>query len=257
MNFNSKILKVSIVIALVLMLIPIVAAEDTTDSVYAEEQSIDDVAVQAQDEITDDSLLVQEDQDELSDDDLEDEDLGLDDEDEELTDDETEDVDVTGIEDSSADLEIVSFVTPKKVKVGDYAIFTFMVYNHGPDTARTVQAYANIFKGDVLFISYSTTHGLYDSYSGLWDIGDLEDGEYATLMVLGKILSDAPIITMAYVTSDTPDPDESNNYFIDVIYVEGESVAAETETLPATGNPILMALLAVLAMVGVTVGRKK
>ena len=48
----------------------------------------------------------------------------MDDEDEELTDDdETEDLDVTGFEDSSADLEIVSFVTPKKLKVGDYLVF--------------------------------------------------------------------------------------------------------------------------------------
>lgn len=37
MNFNSKILKISIVIALILMLIPIVAAEDADDAVYAED----------------------------------------------------------------------------------------------------------------------------------------------------------------------------------------------------------------------------
>ena len=33
MNFNFKILKISIVIALIFMLVPIVAAEDATDSV--------------------------------------------------------------------------------------------------------------------------------------------------------------------------------------------------------------------------------
>lgn len=254
MNFNSKILKISIVIALIFMIIPIVAAEDTAaDSVYTEEQSIDDVnVVQAQDEINDDVLA--------ADDDLNDyflDDVDLDDEDEEENGDEY--LDGVDEEEASADLEIVSYVTPQKLKVGDYAVFSFVVYNNGPDMASNVVAYANIYKGDVLFISYFCSHGVYDSYTGVWDIGDLESGEYATLNVLGQVLSDTQIVTIASVMSDTPDPDESNNYYLDYINVESDSVdvAAETETLPATGNPILMVLLAVLTMVGVTVGRRK
>ena len=87
---------------------------------------------------------------------------------------------------------------------------------------------------------------------------DLESGKDVILLVIGKVLSDAPITTIAYVTSDTPDPDTSNNYYIDNITVESKNTVAagETKTLPATGNPVIMAILAVLAIVGVSIGRR-
>lgn len=235
------------------MLFPIVAAEDVSDSVYGEEID-ENIVIQSQDDITDDNLLSDEESDDVieeSDDDLlEDEDS----EDDEYLDDSSVDV---SQDDLSADLEITSFVTPDKLKVGDYAIFTFVVTNYGPDKATNVVAYANILKGDVLYISSTCDKGVYDSYKGIWVIGDLEAGESAMLLVFGKVLSDAQIITMAYVTSDTPDPDTLNNLYMDVIDVESDnSVAAEKEKLPATGNPILMAILAVLAMAGVSLGRR-
>lgn len=261
MNFNSKILKISIVIALILMLIPIVAAEDADDAVYAEDQSIDEVGViETQDDISDE-VLTQEDSEVIS------QDAG----DEELAEEdggEYDDLegfepfvsvpDEVDIEEASADLEIVSYVTPGNLKVGDTAIFTFIVYNHGPDVAKNVVAYANVLKGDVLYLSSICEQGVYDSYTGVWAIGDIEPGDYVTLMVFGKVLSDADIVTMAYVTSDTPDPDESNNFYVDIIPVEksGNAYSAESKKMPATGNPVLMVLLAALTIVGVTVRKR-
>lgn len=271
MNFNSKMLKISIVIALVFMLIPIVAAEDATDSAYAQDQSIDESSViQSQDEISEDTLTQEVQSDIVTQDSSEDDLLGA----EDSTDDDSLGNESGGYEDyspyydpfisvpiedydSSADLKIVSIVTPQKLKVGDYAIFTFLVTNKGPDMAKNVVAYANVLKGDVLYISSYCSKGIYDSYTGVWRIGDLESGDYAVLMVLGKVLTANPIYTVAYVTSATPDPDESNNYFMDIIDVEGgNDYAAESKTLPATGNPIVMVLLAVLTIVGVTVVKR-
>lgn len=260
MNFNSKILKVSIVIALVLMLIPIAAAEDASDVVYSQDQSIDEVSViETQDDISED-VLTQEDSDIISVD-ADDEKIAESGEEGEYSPEYEPFVSVPlddEIEDASADLEIVSFVTPGKLKVGDTAIFTFMVYNNGPDTARNVVAYANILKGDVLYISSICDKGVYDSYTGVWAIGDLESGDYAMLLVLGKVLSDEEIVTLTYVTSDTPDPDESNNFYIDIIPVEksANAYSAESVKLPATGNPVLMVLLALLTIIGVTVRKR-
>lgn len=269
MNFNSRILKISIVIALVLMLIPIAAAEDATDSAYAQDQSIESDAVQSQDEISED-VLAQDDQsdvialDSTAEDDL----LAVEDSDDDTSDDEdygdAEDYlpdDFPSVtapsDDSSADLEIYSYVTPEKPKVGEIALFTFVVTNNGPDTATNVLAYANIYKGEVLYLYSICDKGEYDSYTGIWDIGDLESGETAILVVWGKVLTADPIYVVSYVTSETPDPDESNNFYLDIVTVEGESEAvAEGKTLPATGNPILMVLLAALTMVGVTLGKR-
>lgn len=261
MNFDSRIFKISIVIALVFMLIPIAAAEDATDSVYAEEQGIEEVnAIETQD----DNILAQDQSGDIVGESALEDDLLGDEEDAEDDDYEYDSeydpfisVPVDDIEESSADLEIKSIVVPQKLKVGDFAIFTFVVTNNGPDTAKNVVAFANVLKGDVLYISHSATQGSYNSYSGFWTIGDLEAGDSVMLMVLGKVVSDAQIVTIAYVISDTPDPDESNNNYSEIINVESEhTVAAESEALPATGNPIVMAFLAILAIVGVTAGRK-
>ncbi|WP_298522103.1 DUF11 domain-containing protein [uncultured Methanobrevibacter sp.] len=260
MNFNSRILKISIVIALIFMLIPIVAAEDSTDSVYAEDAGIDEInAIEAQDDM-EDTVLLQEESDDIvgdSDDDL------LDDEEEPTEGDYDSELEpfvsvpVEDDDESSADLQIRSFVVPSKLKVGDYAIFTFIVTNNGPDMAENVVAYANVVRGDVLYISSSCNKGEYNSYTGVWDIGDLDAGDYAMLLVLGRVLTDEPITTLAYVNADTFDPDYSNNSFRETLYVESEnSGAAEVQKMPATGNPVVMAILAVLAIVGVTVGRR-
>ncbi len=265
MNFNSKILKVSIVIALVLILIPIAAAEDASSSVYGQDQGIDEsVAIESQGEITDDALGLDVQSDVIAADSEngetvnqgENELLG----DEENPEDDEyapeEDDSSDGSDEDSADLSVDSFVTPQKLKVGDYAIFTFVVTNNGPGVARNVVAYANLIEGDVLYISSYCDQGEYNSYTGIWEIGDLESGESVMLMVLGKVLSTTPLVTEIYVTSDTPDPDESNNIYYEFTLVEGENQYEQAETLPATGNPILMVLLAALTMVGVTISKR-
>ena len=261
MNFNSKILKFSIVIALIFMLVPIVAAEDSTDSVYAQDESIEENnVIQFPDEMSDSPLTEDKSEDivgDSNDDDL----LGAGDENNEDGDDLSSlvgPVISSPQNEHGADLQITSFVLPKKLNVGEYALFYFVVANKGPDKATNVVAYANIYKGDVLYISSSCEKGTYDSYTGIWKIGDLESGKDVILLVIGKVLSDAPITTIAYVTSDTSDPDTSNNYYIDNITVESKNTVAagETKTLPATGNPVIMAILAVLAIVGVSIGRR-
>lgn len=239
MRLNSKILKVSILIALIFILIPMVAAEDTTDTVYTEEQSVDESPVAVA-------------QDDAAADELADDDQSTDD-----TSEDASDVDVTGVaSDESADLEIIAFATPSKVKVGDYIIFNFMVFNYGPDTAVNTVAYTGVSQGDITFIDVFADKGIFDPISGIWLIGDLEPGELATAMVICQVIGDTPIVFGGYVISDTPDPNEYNNFDIEMVPVESEDAAPEPETLPATGNPVMLALLALIGVVGVSLRRK-
>ena len=80
-----------------------------------------------------------------------------------------------------------------------------------------------------------------------------------------KALSAGTVINAAVVVSDTPDPNEDNNKDKSVVTVEPVSPAPEAAkspvseapaTMHATGNPIVMVLLALLAVVGVTLRRK-
>lgn len=126
MNFNSKILKFSIVIALIFMLVPIVAAEDSTDSVYAQDESIEENnVIQSPDEMSD-SPLTEDKSEDIVGDSNEDDLLGAGDENNEDGDDLSSlvgPVISAPQNEHSADLQITSFVLPKKLNVGNMHSF--------------------------------------------------------------------------------------------------------------------------------------
>lgn len=256
MNLKSSILKIAVVIALICMLVPVIAAEDVDSS--AEAVSVDE----STDVISVDTDTADDGADEDLDDEAVDDDEEVDDEaDDEIEEDDDEEVDdVDGAaEDESADL-VVNVITPQtKVKVGDLTNFGIVVYNKGPDTASNVIVRCALISGKVYVLDYSATQGTFDSYTGLWYVGDLEPGQYAVLSILGKVLSKADIVIVATVTSDTYDPDETNNValgFIDVVSAAEDSAEEVSETLPATGNPIALAALALLSVAGISLRRR-
>ena len=164
-------------------------------------------------------------------------------------------LDIIDASEESADLELIAFATPSKVKVGDYIIFNFMVINFGPDTAVNTIAYTGVSQGDIEFVDVFFDKGIFDPLSGIWLIGDMEPGEIATAMVICQVIGDTPIIFGGYVISDTPDPYMYNNFALEIVPVESEP-APEPESLPATGNPVMLALLALISIVGVSLRRK-
>ena len=251
MNLKSSILKIAVVIALICMLVPVIAAEDVDDSAVAE--SVDaSTDVISEDISAADELTADEDADDVIDD--EDDEL-IDDEDDELIDDEGVDDEADDEDDGVADLQM-SVITPKPtVAVGDLAKVGILVYNNGPDTASNVVVRCALISGHMYIINAQPSQGEFDSYYGLWYVGDLEPGEFAFLAIEGVVLSDEDLLLVATVTSDTPDPDMSNNIAFGFIEVGPEESAA-SETLPATGNPIALALLALLSVVGVSLRRK-
>ena len=251
MNLKSSILKIAVVIALICMLVPVIAAEDVDDSVYAESVDEGTDAVSQGVSVTDELAVDEDDagddvaEDETGDEEIDEDDVG-------------DDIEVDAQADGEADLQI-SVITPKtQVQVGDLAAFGIIVYNNGPDTATNVMVRATLLSGNIYLLSTEPTQGEAVLYDGVlyWYVGDLGPGEFAYLPIVGIVLSNQDILLVATVTSDTPDPDESNNMafgFIDVVDAQEE---APVEELPATGNPIVMALLAVLAVVGVSLRRK-
>ncbi|MBQ2831299.1 DUF11 domain-containing protein [Methanobrevibacter sp.] len=243
MSLKTNMLKIGVVIALIFMLLPVIAAEDVDNSAYTE--SADDGNVV---QVSDDQDVSVDDTDNEDDDDTE----------TEVDDDEVDDdimVDAAG--EGVADLEVIAIAQPSKVKVGDMLMLGVLVTNNGPDTADNVIVKDLIF-GDLLYFGYVSSQGEYSFYDGIWDVGDLEAGESAILYVFYKVVGNKDIIFLVEAYSDTLDPNPYNNIALAYADVVGgdDGGVQEPATMPAAGNPIALAILALMSIVGVSLKRR-
>ncbi len=166
-----------------------------------------------------------------------------------------------------ADLGIIKVANVERVKVGDKIIWTITVTNYGPDVAKNVRV-KDVTVGDVEYISSRATKGSFDPLYDLWTIGDMEVGDEVVLTIVAKALSAGTVINTAEVVSDTPDPDKDNNKDKAIVIVKDKPTPDNPPKTPktptpktpatmhATGNPIVMVLLALLTIAGVTLRRK-
>lgn len=157
-------------------------------------------------------------------------------------------------------------VVPKveTVNVGDEAIFEVTVINHGPDTAENTRVFVTI-PDELKPLGFKPSKGTYDPDTGRWDVGDLAPGEVATLLIDTVALKSGNFMITARAECDGNETDYSKNSDgkgIDVIVSEpdvkhpNKDVSRVHATMHATGNPIVMVLLALLAIVGTTLRRK-
>ena len=255
MNLKSNILKIGVVIALILMLIPVVAAEDVDDSAYAE--SVDQTDIISEDISEADEELTVDTQDDsvAAEDEATDEDANL-----ELTATEEEDV-ATGVGaayggDPSADLQITVINPNEQLQVGDIAKLGILVYNNGPDKADNVLVRSVLLSGTIDISKFIPSQGqvYLINETIYWVVGELEAGEFAFLGIIGQVMTNEDIIMLATVVSETPDPDLTNNFAFGIIDVVSAEESAEA--MPATGNPVALAILALLSVVGVSLRRK-
>ncbi|WP_410320307.1 hypothetical protein, partial [Methanobrevibacter sp.] len=162
-----------------------------------------------------------------------------------------------------ADLELTIEPDVNKVKVGDVVVYTVTIKNNGPDTANNTHAKIKIPK-ELELLGYEPSQGTYDPETGIWDIGDVAPGEEVTLILKTKALVSGKIVIEASVVCDTYESDLSNNNNTAEINVlpdehhhkEHHKEVRGPSTMPATGNPIVMVLLALFALVGVSLRRK-
>ena len=150
-----------------------------------------------------------------------------------------------------------------EVTVGDKVVWTITVVNQGPDTAINSRAYVTV-PDELKLLGFKPSKGTYDPDTGIWTIGDLAPGEKVTLLLDTKALVAGKFVVKAYTECDIYESDYTNNFDeAEVNVTEPE----ENETEPpvdvpvpprmhATGNPIVMALLSLLAIVGLSLKRK-
>ncbi|MFA3783372.1 choice-of-anchor A family protein [Melioribacteraceae bacterium 4301-Me] len=85
-------------------------------------------------------------------------------------------------QDKHADLKIEKTVDNEHPQCGENTTFTIKVTNNGPDEAKGVQV-TDLLPTGLNYVSSNASQGTYDPNTGLWMVGDLASGAYATLTI--------------------------------------------------------------------------
>ncbi len=84
--------------------------------------------------------------------------------------------------------------------VGDVITFEIRVDNEGPTDATGVQV-TDLIPSGYDFVNYSSTIGTYDAVTGVWNIGNIEIGNTAVLLVDVTVLEAGDYVNCAEITA--------------------------------------------------------
>ena len=135
------------------------------------------------------------------------------------TDDLSEDITIN----NNADLVTTKTVDNVSPLEGSNVVYTLTVTNNGPAPASNVSL-TDLLPAGVIYVSDDSA-GTYDSASGLWTIGDLANGEQATVSIVAGVDIGAralpqPITnTATAATGDQVDPDTLTDDLTEDIFV--------------------------------------
>ena len=109
-----------------------------------------------------------------------------------------------------ADLEIIKLVSNATVHKGDKVIWTVVVTNNGPDVAVNVVVTEKLPVG-LVYVS-DDSEGAYNSLTGIWNAGDIAKDGNATLNIVTLVdVTNGTVVNLVNTSSDTYDPDMTNN----------------------------------------------
>jgi len=107
---------------------------------------------------------------------------------------------------TSADIQVDQNINTTTPNYQDEITITITTTNNGPDNATGVQITDKLPSG-LTYISHNTIKGTYDPTTGIWNIGNLNNGENVTLTLIAKISTTGTIKNLANKTSSTPSDD--------------------------------------------------
>lgn len=113
----------------------------------------------------------------------------------------------------SADISVVKTASPETVEPGSTLTYTVNVANRGPSPAEHVLLADNI-PPELSNVEFSADNGAtFQPWTGSYNLGALAPGTFRTIFIRATVAASVSgsITNTATVTSDTPDPDLSNN----------------------------------------------
>ncbi len=85
-----------------------------------------------------------------------------------------------------ADLRLVKHVDNTTPNDGDIINYTIKVFNDGPADASGVEV-TDLLPDGAVYQSYSATQGTYDNVTGLWTVGAVANGAFASLTITAQV----------------------------------------------------------------------
>ena len=139
---------------------------------------------------------------------------------------------------ASADLAVTKVGNPDPVTNGDPLTYTVTVVNNGPSEAENVLVEDNV-PSVLLNPEYSLDGVNYSPWPGSLNLGNLVNGQSQVILIRGTVnsASNTAITNTVTVTSDTPDPDISNNTDTAIVGVDAAADLAITKT--ANPDPVI------------------
>ncbi len=173
---------------------------------------------------------------------------------------ESNDVEITAAQDSNvlssqnelsgAFLMIDNDADTENVYVGELVTWTLTADNLGSDIAKNTKVYNQLPEG-LQYLYHSSTKGVFDPQTGIWDIGDLksEDGP-VYLHITCKAITSGEKVNKAWITSDTKNLNikDYEEEEMDVLDYENEyenhdNIKNEVPILKSAGNPVFLILM--------------
>lgn len=154
-------------------------------------------------------------------------------------------------EESGAYLILDNDADNENIYVGELVTWIITAENKGPDTAKNTKVYDQLPEG-LQYLYHSSTKGLFNPETGIWDIGDLkvEDGE-VSLFITCKAISAGEKVNKAWITSDTKNLnnetfEEEEMDVFDYEYEYHKNVIKESSVLKSAGNPLFLIFISLL-----------
>lgn len=145
-------------------------------------------------------------------------------------------------------------VDVQAIKQTDDSIYWSVVAtNNGPESADTTLVFIN-YADSLEVTSYEADAGDYLVKYGVWNVGSIAAGESKQLLIETKKIGEGAYYLEALtIAEDSYNTNLGKNYDAEIVEdnsnnTNGNVVSAAEETLPAAGNPIAIALLALLAI---------
>ncbi|WP_149978004.1 cadherin domain-containing protein, partial [Microcystis aeruginosa] len=107
---------------------------------------------------------------------------------------------VNSIIPANIDLELAQTVNNPNPQIGNQVTFTLTLTNKGPGTATAIQV-RNLLPTGLSFISALAEQGIYDSSTGIWDVGNMRDNLSRTLTIKAQVNSGGSLTNTAEVTA--------------------------------------------------------
>ncbi|MGX7668931.1 hypothetical protein ACWPKD_14890, partial [Flavobacterium pedocola] len=139
----------------------------------------------------------------------------------------------------ASDLGVVKTVSNATPAVGSTIQFTIVASNGGPRDADGVVV-NDILPSGYTYISHTASTGTYNNGTGVWNIGNLNSGANATLVLTVTVNATGNYVNTATITGNQPDPDPGNNTStsttspVNVIIAQDDTINGGNGT---SGNP--------------------